>query len=336
MNTNFKSTSKSCLQSFFLLSLLLFAACSSDNDEQVQQPQPEKSYPLTIEVTENPMTGDGENSSTRAAITDNSSLNKFYMSYGYSGTATYINMVANKSTEGKWTTEGSWPGAGVDTEVTWYASSVSLSNQSGVNAFYPNEGNPYISFSVEEYAETTKDLLVAKTSGTWNGTAGNIAFTFDHACAALRFEIKKSSNLSAYTVNVSNIKLCKVIKLAKYFWETNAWVDYATPTRTEYTLFNGTLDNLGSASYENLNAADDYLFFIPQTLTEWDKTAITSSTIQCYLTIACTISDGGSFNFSGTAYMPFGLTLEKGHKRTVKLIIGKNSLLNSSGTKIVN
>ena len=118
MNTKFKSTSKSCLQSyilpsltglratllplggrrgsllesvalhwgrvcFFLLSLLLFAACSSDNDEQVQQPQPEKSYPLTIEVTENPMTGDGENSSNRAAITDISTLETFYLNYQY-------------------------------------------------------------------------------------------------------------------------------------------------------------------------------------------------------------------------------------------------------------
>ena len=70
---------------FFLLSLLLFAACSSDNDEQVQQPQPEKSYPLTIEVTENPMTGDGENSSNRAAITTTSGLAAFKMHYAYEG-----------------------------------------------------------------------------------------------------------------------------------------------------------------------------------------------------------------------------------------------------------
>ena len=84
------------------MSLLLFAACSSDNDEQVQQPQPEKSYPLTIEVTENPMTGDGENSRNRAAIINNSSLASFKMDYTY-GTSSCSEsaFTASKDTEGK-------------------------------------------------------------------------------------------------------------------------------------------------------------------------------------------------------------------------------------------
>ncbi len=318
----------------YVLGLLLLAACAND-DEPTGQQVP-NAYPLTIEVTENPLIPDGEEGShTRAAIVDNSTLNKFYMSYGYSGTSTYSNMEANKSTEGKWTTEGSWPGAGGDTEVTWYASSVSLSNQSTGNAFYPDSDNPYISFSVDENAAATKDLLVAKTSGTWNGTNGNIAFTFDHACAALRFEIKKSANLNDYTVSVSNVKLCKVLKSAKYYWSSNEWVDYGTPTYTEYTLFNGALSNLSSTNYEAMNVANDYLFFIPQTLTAWTPTSALGNT---YLEITCTITkvSDSSEVFNGIAYMPFGLTLVKGHSRTVKLIIGKNSLLNSSGTKIVN
>lgn len=313
-------------KNIYFLSLLLLAACANDDEPTGQQVQ--NTYPLTIEVTENPLIPDGEDgSSTRAAITTKSSLTAFNLDYVYGGK--YTGSVSVNNDNGTWTTSGSWPtGAGVDEMVNWYASTDGI--------FYADAVNPYISFSVDENAAATKDLLVAKTSGTRNGTNSNIAFTFDHACAALRFEIKKSTNLNAYTVNVSNVKLCNVLKSAKYNWSSNTWVDYNTPTYTEYTLFKGALSNLSDASYENLNAADDYLFFIPQELTAWDKTAITSSTIQCYLTIACTISDGGSFNFSGTAYMPFGLTLEKGHKRTVKLIIGKNSLLNSSGTKIVN
>ena len=107
-------------KNIYLLGLLLLAACANDDEPTGQQVQ--NTYPLTIEVTENPLIPDGEEgSSTRAAITTTSSLDKFYMSYGYSGDATYSNMEADKSTEGKWTTTGSWPGAGDDTEVTWYA-----------------------------------------------------------------------------------------------------------------------------------------------------------------------------------------------------------------------
>ena len=310
-------------KSIYLLGLLLLAACAND-DEPTGQQVP-NAYPLTIEVTENPLIPDGEEgSSTRAAITTKSSLTTFNLDYVYGDE--YTGSVSVNNDNGTWTTSGSWPtGAGVDEMVNWYASTDGI--------FYANADNPYISFSVDENAAATKDLLVAKTSGTRNGTNGNIAFTFDHACAALRFEIKKSTNLNAYTVNVSNVKLCKVLKSAKYYWSSNTWVDYNTPTYTEYTLFNGALSNLSSTNYEAMNAANDYLFFIPQTLTAWTPKSALGNT---YLEITCTISDGGPFNFSGTAYMPFGLTLEKGHKRTVKLIIGKNSLLNSSGTEIVN
>ena len=320
-------------KNIYFLGLLLFAACANDDEPTGQQVQ--NTYPLTIEVTENPLIPDGEEGShTRAAIVDKSTLNKFYMSYGYSGNATYSNMEADKSTEGKWTTTGSWPGAGDNTEVTWYASSVSLSDQSTGNAFYSNNGDPYISFSVDENAAATKDLLVAKTSGTWNGTNGNIAFTFDHACAALRFEIKKSTNLDAYTVSVSNVKLCKVLKSAKYFWSSNTWVNYDTPTYTEYTLFNGALSNLSSTNYEAMNAANDYLFFIPQTLTAWTPKSALGNT---YLEIICTITkvSDSSEVFNGIAYMPFGLTLVKGYSRTVKLNIGKNSLYSDANTKII-
>lgn len=316
-------------KNIYFLGLLLLAACANDDEPTGQQVQ--NTYPLTIEVTENPLIPDGEEGShTRAAITTTSSLTTFNLDYVYGGEYS-TGSVSVTNDNGTWTTSGSWPnGAGGDGMVNWYAYTDGTFNLNG--------GNPYISFSVDENAAATKDLLVAKTSGTWYGTNGNIAFTFDHACAALRFDIKKSTNLNAYTVSVSNVKLCKVLKSAKYYWGTNTWENYATPSRTEYTIYSGSAITLasGPTDWSNLNAANDYLFMIPQTLTAWDKSAITPSTIQCYLEIACTISYGGSFNFSGSAYIPFGATLVAGKKYDVKINVGKNSLLNSSGTKIVN
>ena len=328
-------------KNIYFLGLLLLAACANDDEPTGQQVQ--NTYPLTIEVTENPLIPDGEEgSSTRAAIVDNSTLNKFYMSYGYSGNATYSNMEADKSTEGKWTTTtGSWPGAGVDTEVTWYASSVSLSNQSTGNAFYPNGGNPYINFIVEESATNQKDLLVATASGTYSGTGGKLTFNFNHACAALRFWIKKSTNMSGYKLEIKEVVLCNVVNEAKYYY-ASGWGDLYS-TRSVYTLFSSASNRtLDSADYIAMDGGTpNYLFMIPQALTAWDtRTAIASATTQSYLKVKCTVTDTSKepntvVHNDAYAYIPFGATLAAGKKYDVKINIGKNSLYSGPDTKII-
>ena len=326
---------------FFLLSLLLFAACSSDNDEQVQQPQPEKSYPLTIEVTENPMTGDGENSSNRAAITDNSSLASFKMDYTYGTTDSESSFTASKDTDGKWTSSGAnWPGDAVDDpgiSVNWHAYTGGTFNY--------NSGNPYINFTVDESAASQKDLLVAKTTDTWTNCSGHLSFTFDHVCSALRFFVKKSTNLNSYTVNITSVRLCNVIKRGKYYFGTPSWnTDDYIDTRSNYTLYTGTAITLGSGSsdWKPLNGGENditgtnpYLFLIPQTLTAWDtSTPIASVTTQSYIEIECTIS--GTTNYSGTAYIPFGIVLAQGTVyNNLKINIGKNSLYKAPNTLII-
>ena len=116
---------------FVLLAGLVLGACSSDDDGQVaQEPSqeqtqtPQKSYPLSIEVAENPMIQDGEegSSSRRAAITTGTTLSSFKLNYAYSTTcSTEDPVTATKDTEGKWTSEESWPMVNNDVEVTWYA-----------------------------------------------------------------------------------------------------------------------------------------------------------------------------------------------------------------------
>ena len=364
MNTNFKSTSKSCLQSyilssltglratllplggrrgwgrvcFFLLSLLLFAACSSDNDEQVQQPQPEKSYPLTIEVTENPMTGDGENSSNRAAITTTSGLAEFCMDYVYN-TSTHGNQVASIDPAGTWSAD-SWPSdaAYSDCNVDWYAhTSYTKSGSDFTSAFYlTGDHRPYIAFSVVEDVAQQKDLLVATTSGTWSGTNGNLSFTFDHACSALRFWVKKATNLNDYTLSISRIVLKNVVKVGNYFFKTSSWELGATST--EYTLYSGSATTLGHADYIPMDGGTpSYLFFIPQTLAPWNPAGALGNT---YLEITCTIYKGSDKVFpagegNGTAYMPFGTSFLAGQKYDIMINIGKNSLYSGPGTKII-
>ena len=319
-----------------LLGLALFAACSSDDNEIVIQTQ-SKSYPLTIEVAENPFIPEGESASapaSRAAITTLSTLDGFTMSYVYEGIEEPSTATATKTNTGEWrNSEGSdkgWPSATVqdDLTVTWYAYTNGTFNLNG--------GNPYISFEGEEYADVQHDLLVATTANKWSICQGLLSFTFDHACSALRFYVKKSTNLNTYTFKVKSIKLRNVINQGRYMLATNTWNEGSH--RTEYTLFQSNdYIELGSTDYIPIygtysSESEPYLFLIPQTLTAWDTTtAIDDATTQSYLEIKCSIN-----NTDYTAYIPFAASLAKGTQRDVKINIGKNSLYSGPNTKIIN
>ncbi len=311
---------------FVLLTSLALGACSNSDDDELTSQQP-KFYPMTIEVTENPMVQDGEGGgTTRAAITTNSSLDKFYMSYVYGSEASSDPITATKGSEGKWSSTGSWPET--SDEVTWYAYTDGTFNQT-------EDANklPYINFTVEEAAASQHDLLVATASGTNSGTGGKLSFTFDHACSALRFYVKKSTNINDKTLTVSSIVLKNVIKDGKYYYGTQSWT--LGTTSTDYTLLSSS-QNLASDSYVLLNGSEDdsYLFLIPQTLTAWNPSGALSNT---YLEVTCTITNTSTSTqvYSGTAYIPFAATFEKGTKYDVKINIGKNSLYNSLNNKII-
>ena len=328
---------------FVLLAGLVLGACSSDDDGQVaQEPSqeqtqtPQKSYPLSIEVAENPMIQDGEegSSSRRAAITTGTTLSSFKLNYAYSTTcSTEDPVTATKDTEGKWTSEESWPMVNNDVEVTWYAKTGGALNLDG--------SNPYISFSTDEQSNKQHDLLIATTSGTWTGTKGNLSFTFDHACSALRLSVKKSTNINDYTLTVTNIVLKNIVKVGKYYYNTSSWtLSSDASDRSDYTLYSGsgmTL-NSGSTDYVSLNGSfgtneAPYLFLIPQALTAWNAS---TNTTGAYISLTCTITKNASTIHTGEARIPFSATLVKGTKYDVKINIGKNSLYSDTGTKIIS
>lgn len=301
---------------YALLAGLAFTACSNE-DQAVQQPQ-KQSRPLTIEVTENPLIQDGEegSNSNRAAITTTTSLSTFYIDYKYSSTGSDGTKpeTASKDGDGIWTATGSWPDTGA--EVSWYA--YSIFDKSKYIQFHPNEGNPYLRFIVEEAAASQHDLLVAKTAKTYDSGNSTISFTFDHACAGLRFYVKKANNLGSNALTVTSIRLCNVKKDGRYFFDSGEW--QSVQTDASYTLYSGGSKTINSGEYELLNGSADnaYLFMIPQELTGWNGSAGT------YVEIAWNYSSGTPS--SGTAKVPLIKTLEKGKKYDVKINIGSTVL----------
>lgn len=315
---NVRTKSKLCI---LLLIATGLAACSNDDEVITAQERP-----ITVTVSEKPFTTPTSNAapvrSTRAAITTTETLSAFSIDYVYGSKPKTGSRTATK-TAGTWTVDGPWPNP--DYNVNWYAHS---------DGTFPQDdykGTPYISFTVDENAAQQKDLLVATLSAFYDECGGHLNFTFDHACAAVRFYVKKANNLSDYTLTVRSVKLSGVVKAGTYYYNTSTWT--LGDAKSSYTLYEGTATLINS-DYKALDATEaPYLFLIPQTLTAWAPPSAPANT---YLELTCTISKSSSNVFiDGTAYIPFAATLAAGTQYDVKINIGKNSLYNSSGNKII-
>ena len=310
----------------------IMAGTPTSTSEQVSNTRP-----LTISVTEKPFINPdasasrGTSSVRKAAITTASTLSEFRMDYTYGTTSSHGYRTAKKDGEGKWKNDSEgWPYT--DDPINWYAHNGDINALTGQGFHLTDDADkkPYLSFTVNNDVAKQKDLLVATATGTWDSTDGNLSFTFDHACSALRFYMKKAKNISDYTLTVTSVQLCNVVNEGNYFFNTASWVPGTTTDN--YSIFAGSAA-LGDTDYTIMDNSDKpYLIVIPQALTAWSGSGSPANT---YLELSCTISKEGYEGFTGTAYIPFGATLEKGTQYDVKVNIGKNSLYNASGNKII-
>ena len=274
------------------------------------------------------MTGDGENSSNRAAIKTESTLSSFYLNYKYGSyypdeeeDVAHDKQTITKSSE-TWT-GGNWPSDAESSndEVNWYAYTDGVFHFDGGT---PNKA--YVTCASDEFSAGQKDFLVSTASGTYTGTSnGNLSFTFNHACAAVRFQVKKSANLGEHSLTVRSIVLKNVVKHGKYYYDTDSWtlINESASDITNYTLFSGTMNPSSSYTYLNGSENDSYLFLLPQTLTGWDGSTGT------YVEIVWE-SNYNSLT-SGVAKIPLSKELKKGHRHDITIGIGTSALTTYSG-----
>ena len=280
---------------------LFFASCSSDDSmtpiDEVKTPQ----RPISVEVSEAPFGNTTEaRQLTRAAITDLTSFSAFTM------TANNGDVFKVKKENGKWEVDSSWPyGVDGNTLVNFYAYSNGTYND--------NSGNPYISFSMDENASTQHDLLVATNSVAYKDHNGTVPLTFDHACAAVAFNVfmsnKLSTNLAGKTLTVSSIVLKKVCNKGKYNFGTtfneSTWSD--VEGSADYTLNNSGMEITTTPQALSSN----YLFVIPQT-------RAVNGTTGTYLDVTYTFS--GQTKTSAT--IPLSVNWEAGKQYTINIKLG--------------
>lgn len=264
--------------------------------DEVTPPQ----RPISVEVSETPFGNTTEaRQLTRAAITDLTSFNSFKMTANNPDKDNYI-----VTKNGSWVVNGSWPyGVGDNTPVTFYAYSDGTYND--------NSGTPYISFIMDENASAQHDLLVATNTVSFNDHQGKVPLTFDHACAAVAFNVQITNTLKTKlgsTLTINSIVLRNVSNTGRYYFGTSTWGDVKASddpkTPPYYTLTDGdiTVDNTPQALRSN------YLFVIPQT-------RAANGTTGTYLEV----------NYDSNqkqATIPLDVNWEAGKKYTVNIKLG--------------
>lgn len=273
----------------------LLTACSSD-DEQKQEPPVRH---ISVEVNQRPMTSDdptgARSTDTRSAITTTETFSAFSMRGIYNSLTSEYSVSKSNDT---WTvTPNTWPGGTENNNTTpFYAFSQ--------GEFQWNNGDPYISFSIDENASTQHDLLVAKNSVAYSDHAGKVPLTFDHACAALAFNVfmsnTLSTNLAGKTLTVSSIMLRNVSNTGKYYFERAAWDDVSGSAY--YTLANSDMNITTTPQALSSN----YLFVIPQ------------SSEGTYLDVTYTFT--GQTKTSAT--IPLSMNWEAGKQYTINIKLG--------------
>lgn len=269
------------------LSVIALASCGGDDDNAVT-PQPKEPRMLTVVVGETPL--QDENASAREALrrteaaTTTASLSSFILNY----TADYHQPFTK--TGDTWSTD-SWPSSDYASKLDFYA------NDGGT--FNWNDGSPYVTFTMDEDAFNQKDLLVAKTTAAYDDHGGQVYLTFDHACAAVQFNVYKEE---AADYVVKSIILRNVKKSGEYHYSDNSWKNVSGTTF--YTLNNA--DITVTTSYQLLPC--QWLFIIPQSKEG--------------LTLEVTYTKGGELKPTKSLTLGTG-SWEAGKKYTVNILIGK-------------
>ena len=231
------------------MSVIALAACG-DNDDAVTTPVEPAPTPrlLTVEVSENPMQ-DNEASAREmdltAAATTTASLSSFSMNYEG-------NKYDFTKTGSVWSpTTIDWP-VPDDSKIDFYAYTD--------GSFIYNGGNPYVSFTMDENAFHQKDLLVATHKQiSYNDAKGKVSLTFDHACAAVQFQICQTKTVTEqkHSFTINSIVLKNVRKNGDYYYDSG-WT--LGSNLTDLTLTNSTITL--TTAYQLLPC--QWLFLIPQ------------------------------------------------------------------------
>ena len=232
------------------------AGCSSDDGGQQQKQEAPR--PMIVDVSAKSSVGEQAAApmamNRTAAYTTTATLSSFAMHY-------MGNRYQFVKTGDTWSTN-SWPsGVGNNQKIDFYADTYSYNDTHSASYNY-NDGNPYVTFTVEETAANQHDLLVAEHKLiSYNDAGGHVSLLFDHACAIVCFNVYLSETLSTQlggSLQVNSIVLRNVNNQGDYYYASKSWSNVSGTAY--YTLTNGEM----TVTTTSQPLSCGYLFMIPQ------------------------------------------------------------------------
>ena len=234
-----------------LFTIPLVSSCSS-NDEEEQQ---EVKRPISVVVSENPMIEEesGSRITRTEAPTTTGTLTEFKMMYQADAEIKTEYTAEKTGSPANWgLTPSHWPTVGNTEKINFYAYNGGTFNY--------NNGTPYVAFETEGSAFSQKDYLVATHKNiSYNDKQGVVSLSFDHACAAVEFNICQTQKISSHTIVVKSVVLKNVKKKGDYSYEYGWSLGGET---TNYTLIDGDITLETNPTYKRLPCK--WLFLIPQ------------------------------------------------------------------------
>lgn len=268
---------------FTLLASALFTACSSGSDDEPETPPTTPTNPterkLIIGVGANPWLDENGNArETRGDMITTQTLQRFLMK-AYNSSEDLATYIAKRDNENKWiptpvngdvNVGGDWPIMDINDPVSFYAYTAGT-------CYY--ESGYYVAFNSEEASGFQHDLLLSKiTNVTYSGTGGVIWFTFDHACAAVEFNIQITNKLKTEkgieSLTVNSVVLTNIAKTGDCYYSTGSrnhigeWKNVGEPQGNETSGFtNYTLTQVPmTVGTSSVALPCNTMFIIPQRL----------------------------------------------------------------------
>ena len=292
----------------------MMTACSSDDDNATPQKQERR---ISVEVSERPI--HSEDAKTRAPISTIETLMTSADGFMMDGIYESVSQCyAIKYESNSWKIiPNSWLNDDIvlnNTEVNFYAYTAGE---------FSKAGEPHITFSIPENASTQHDLLVATNTASYNnedGKPGRVSLTFDHACAAIAFNVRITEKVQTkYGINsltVNKIYLRNVFNSRKYNFNIG-WGDQflkddnGKETQSYYTLVNSDISVTTTAQDLSCN----YIFVIPQSRPA-------DGTDGMYLDVEYTFAGQTQTH----AFIPMTVNWEAGTAYTININLGTSNI----------
>lgn len=306
-------------------------ACSSGDDgDEPANPTPTNptERKLVIGVNANPWLDENGNArETRGAVITTETLKDFKINFWLHSEINTIDVKrVGDNINNSWilTPDNKWPrSAGDGTPISFYAHTAGTCNKD-------DSGKYYVAFSSEEASRFQHDLLLSKiTDVTYNGTGGVIWFTFDHACAAVEFNIqitKKLRNQLNTALTVNRVVLKNVAKRGDCYYSTGSgnhigeWKNVVVPQDDDesgyYTLTDAEAMQVDT---DPVALPCKTMFVIPQTLGSDSK-------IEIGYTLPSNVKKDTIISLAGTEW-------KAGHLYPINIVLGTKLILGTTQTE---